>query len=41
MDPPLPKRKYTDEEKRQLIANLDIEGFYSLLPSKIPLQLSP
>ncbi len=26
MDSPVAKRKYTADEKRQLIANLDIEG---------------
>lgn len=25
-----PRRKYADDEKRQLIANLDIEGVFSL-----------
>ena len=28
MELPMAKRRYTDEEKRQLLANLDIEGMW-------------
>ena len=32
-----PSRKFTDDEKRQLVANLDIEGIYSNIVSRLEL----